>query len=76
MKRLGKVTPAARTTMLQIAVDTAAGVEILPLLEDEARERQGHGMTAPGVTLMEIIPEASGPARVQSLIRGMIPFGD
>jgi hypothetical protein len=31
-------------------------VEILPLLEEEARKRQGHGLTAPGKTLREKIP--------------------
>jgi N6-adenosine-specific RNA methylase IME4 len=38
--------------------------EIKPALEEEARKRQAHGMTAPGKTLVEQIPEASdGRAR-------------
>lgn len=42
----------------------AVALDILPMLEDEARERQGHGKTAPGKTLVEIIPEAlSGNSR-------------
>ena len=38
--------------------------ELKPLLEEEARKRQAHGMTAPGTTLVEQIPEANkGAAR-------------
>jgi N6-adenosine-specific RNA methylase IME4 len=33
--------------------------EIRPALEEEARKRQAHGMTAPGKTLVELVPEAS-----------------
>lgn len=42
----------------------ALAVDVLPMLEEEARERQAHGQTAPGKTVPEIIPEASkGEAR-------------
>lgn len=41
----------------------AIAVEALPLFEAEARERQAHGMTAPGRTLPAIAPEARGEAR-------------
>ena len=38
--------------------------EVLPMLEEEARKRQAHGMTAPGRTLTELIPKAfKGEAR-------------
>lgn len=37
----------------------AASVASLPLFEAEARERQAHGLTAPGKTLEAILPEAS-----------------
>ncbi len=34
-------------------------MEALPLFEREARERQAHGMTAPGVTLSQQMDQAS-----------------
>ena len=41
-----------------------AATELKPLLEEEARKRQAHGMTAPGTTLQELIPEGEqGQAR-------------
>lgn len=36
----------------------AIAVEMLPMLEEEARKRQAHGQTAPGRTLSEIIHQA------------------
>lgn len=45
----------------------AIATDIEPMLAEEARERQAHGQTAPGVTLKEIFPEASnGQARDQA----------
>jgi hypothetical protein len=42
-------------------------VEILPLLEEEARKRQGHGLTAPGKTLREkILQWKKGKSRDQA----------
>ena len=41
----------------------ALAVELKPRLAKEARERQAHGRTAPGKTLMDSSPEASGTAR-------------
>lgn len=41
----------------------AVAAELLPMLAAEARKRQGHGLTAPGKTLKENLPEASGQAR-------------
>jgi len=45
----------------------AISVEMLPMLEAEARARQAHGQTAPGRTLPQIIAEAfKGEARAQA----------
>jgi N6-adenosine-specific RNA methylase IME4 len=41
-------------------------LDVLPLLEEEARERQGHGQTAPGKTLSQRIDQASGRAAEQA----------
>lgn len=41
----------------------AVAVKMLPMLEAEAKERQGHGMTAPGKTLDQKIGEASADER-------------
>lgn len=38
----------------------ALAVSVLPILEEEARQRQAHGQTAPGRTLPAIVPEAFG----------------
>lgn len=40
---------------------TAVAVEFVAVFAEAAKKRQGHGMTAPGVTLQENLPEASGP---------------
>ena len=46
----------------------AIALDVLPLLEEEARKRQAHGQTAPGKTLPQNLAEASGEAREQAAI--------
>lgn len=45
----------------------ALALDLLPHLEAQARERQAHGATAPGVTLVERIPQALTQSQQQKI---------